>query len=452
MRFERDLFDADGNLTQDGRWVYSWDGENRLIAVETATNVENLVPKMKLDFTYDYQSRRVGKVVSVCSNSAWVAVRTNLFIYDGWNLIAEIQNSRSSSVPSTNFYVWGLDLSGSLQGAGGIGGLASAVLDGPSTNSTVFYAYDANGNVSDVINGDTGAIAAHYEYSPFGETVVQAGDAQVLALNPYAFSTKYLDRETSLYYYGQRFYNSQLGRWLSRDHIEEQGGLNVYAFVINAPVLGWDAIGMAPNPGEWNYPPTLPPKEQGKACCICKSEPNMCYIDLQLTGQKALAQRGNLPSPPNPPGYGIEQAFVGTAVLATLKHRGGKSVDGCHLHQSVERWKTGLSSDSPSPVHETAPNDYGADCHKPDYQFYGSTWLFDAPYAIWLRGLVDSDPLPDPIRDWFQAHDYVEEAPAVETWWGHNFFAKWNRPSSAPTFNYKNWLYTQKNPPWFPPN
>jgi RHS repeat-associated protein len=210
------VYDADGNLTQDGRWVYSWDGENRLIAVETATNVENLVPKMKLDFTYDYQSRRVGKVVSVCSNSAWVAVRTNLFIYDGWNLIAEIQNSRSSSVLSTNFYVWGLDLSGSLQGAGGIGGLVSAVLDGPSSNSMVFYAYDANGNVADVINGDTGAIAAHYEYSPFGETVVQAGDAQVLALNPYAFSTKYLDRETSLYYYGHRFYNPLLGRWVSR--------------------------------------------------------------------------------------------------------------------------------------------------------------------------------------------------------------------------------------------
>ena len=42
------------------------------------------------------------------------------------------------------------------------------------------YSYDAKGNVSDIINGDTGVIAAHYEYSPFGETVVQAGDAQVV--------------------------------------------------------------------------------------------------------------------------------------------------------------------------------------------------------------------------------------------------------------------------------
>lgn len=230
------VYDADGNLTQDGRWDYSWDGENRLIAVETAANVQTVVPRMKLNFTYDYQSRRVGKVVSIWSNSAWVAVRTNLFIYDGWNLLAEIQNSRSSSVPSTNLYVWGLDLSGSLQGAGGIGGLVSAVLDGPSSNSTVFYAYDANGNVSDVINVDSGAIAAHYEYSPFGETVVQAGDAQVLALNPYAFSTKYLDHETTLYYYGLRFYTPETGRWLSRDPINKKhASRNLYRFVSNRP-------------------------------------------------------------------------------------------------------------------------------------------------------------------------------------------------------------------------
>jgi RHS repeat-associated protein len=107
------------------------------------------------------------------------------------------------------------------------------------------YSYDAKGNVSDIINGDTGVIAAHYEYSPFGETVVQAGDAQVLALNPYAFSTKYLDRETTLYYYGHRFYNPLLGRWQKRDPIGEMGGLNLYGFVGNNPLLRIDYFGTA---------------------------------------------------------------------------------------------------------------------------------------------------------------------------------------------------------------
>jgi RHS repeat-associated protein len=80
-----------------------------------------------------------------------------------------------------------------------------------------YYAYDANGNVSDVINGDSGAIYVHYKYSPFGETVVQAGDAQILAQNPYAFSTKYRNHMAGLYYYGHRFNNPLTGRWINRD-------------------------------------------------------------------------------------------------------------------------------------------------------------------------------------------------------------------------------------------
>jgi YD repeat-containing protein len=122
-----------GNLTQDGRWAYSWDGENRLIGVETADGMETVVPKMKLGFTYDFQSRRVSKTVSVWSNSAWVAIQTNIFIYDGWNLLAETINvspSTGSGHTTTNVFVWGLDLSGSLQGAGGIGGLVTAVFGG----------------------------------------------------------------------------------------------------------------------------------------------------------------------------------------------------------------------------------------------------------------------------------------------------------------------------------
>lgn len=44
--------------------------------------------------------------------------------------------------------------------------------------------------------------------------------------NPFRFSTKYQDDETDLLYYGYRYYDASTGRWLSRDPIEEQGGLN----------------------------------------------------------------------------------------------------------------------------------------------------------------------------------------------------------------------------------
>jgi RHS repeat-associated protein len=62
-------------------------------------------------------------------------------------------------------------------------------------------------------------------------------------VNPFGFSTKYTDNETDLVYYGYRYYSPALGRWLSRDPIEEQGGLNLYAFVNNDPVNKVDVIG-----------------------------------------------------------------------------------------------------------------------------------------------------------------------------------------------------------------
>jgi RHS repeat-associated protein len=63
-------------------------------------------------------------------------------------------------------------------------------------------------------------------------------------VNPFGFSTKYTDSETDLVYYGYRYYSPALGRWLSRDPIEEQGGLNLYGFVNNDPVNKWDKLGL----------------------------------------------------------------------------------------------------------------------------------------------------------------------------------------------------------------
>ena len=49
-------------------------------------------------------------------------------------------------------------------------------------------------------------------YAGFGQTVVQTGPAA--AINPFRFSTKYLDRDTGLYYYGYRYYDPMLGGWV----------------------------------------------------------------------------------------------------------------------------------------------------------------------------------------------------------------------------------------------
>jgi RHS repeat-associated protein len=62
--------------------------------------------------------------------------------------------------------------------------------------------------------------------------------------NPFLFSTKYFDAESSLYYYGYRYYQPSSGRWLSRDPIEEIGGGNPYAFLSNEPIGQVDFTGL----------------------------------------------------------------------------------------------------------------------------------------------------------------------------------------------------------------
>jgi hypothetical protein len=197
---EQFAYDLDGNLLSDGRLTYTWDAENRLITVATRTDLPAVVPRVRLQHAYDYMSRRFRTVSSFWTNGAWQVSATNLFAYDQWNLIHE-RSDRPTVQPSDQFYIWGLDLSGTLHGAGRIGGLLSEVRNPPdSTQPSVFALfYDANGNVSELIGADN-TIAAHYEYGPFGQTVVQTGP--VAAANPFRFSTKYYDSASATYYYG----------------------------------------------------------------------------------------------------------------------------------------------------------------------------------------------------------------------------------------------------------
>ncbi len=230
--------DEDGNLASfdaaDATWLYTYDADNRLAAVEPQSPTTG---DAKLALRYDYLGRRVQKVVSTYTGGLWVETSDTRFVYDGWNLVEE--RDAAGAVQKT--YVWGLDLSHTLQGAGGIGGLL-AVIEGPAVR---YVLPDANGNVGQLIDAATNAVAAHYEYDPFGNVTYASGVAA--EDNPFRFSTKYADGEleSPLYYYGYRYYSLELGRWLTRDPIEEQGGINLYGFVGNSPVNDVDPFGLS---------------------------------------------------------------------------------------------------------------------------------------------------------------------------------------------------------------
>ncbi len=158
-------------------------------------------------------------------------------------------------------YTWGLDLSGSRGSAGGVGGLLAvhqAQVGGGAGSGGLdagdyVYTHDANGNVGQVINWsqdvtsppsndwDASRLAAHYEYAPFGGVLSQSGS--YAAANPFRFSTKYWDDETGLGYWLYRYYSPTLGRWISRDPIGEEGGVCLYTFAANSPVIAIDPLG-----------------------------------------------------------------------------------------------------------------------------------------------------------------------------------------------------------------
>ena len=226
-------YDADGNLTNDGRWQYVWDAENQLITMIVNTNVG---PQYTLTFAYDPEGRRISKVVSTNG----VAISTNIFLYDGWNLVATV----SPSDALINSFMWGPDLSGqtggAFNGAGGVGGLLEATYYGTSTTNC-FPAYDGNGNIMALVNAANGQIVANYEYGPFGEVVRTTGP--MAKLNPFRFSTIYQDDESDLLMYVHRPYKASTGTWLCKDPLQERGGLNLYCFVGNDPNDHFDYLG-----------------------------------------------------------------------------------------------------------------------------------------------------------------------------------------------------------------
>jgi RHS repeat-associated protein len=246
MNPESFSYDLDGNLTSDGRWDYVYDAENRLVSMQSRAALSpGILPNAearRIEFKYDYIGRRVEKIVRAGYNgTVFTTVVSDLkFVYDGWNLIYELD--AANSLAKVRAYVWGLDWSGTLQGAGGVGGLLHERDVATSTNLRA--AYDGNGNLMGLVSTTDGSLAAAYEYDAFGQTLRATG--ALSAGNPIRFSTKYADSETGLVYYGLRYYSPSLGRFINKDPIEEQGGLNLYAFCGNNGVNYWDVLGRNP--------------------------------------------------------------------------------------------------------------------------------------------------------------------------------------------------------------
>lgn len=249
--------DHNGNLIseQNGVVTYAWDDENQLTQIVTLLPTPGFGGEqraspdpapgaaLRTDLVYDGLGRlRVrDEYFSQNEEGEWVwyfDTRTH-YVYDGRRVIQERDANNTPLVS----YTRGNDLSGSLEGAGGIGGLLgrSHVYVGGNWYAHNYYHADGGGNVTYLMTSGQG-LGASYRYDPYGN-VISSGGGYAEA-NVYRYSSKEHHAASGLYYYGYRWYEPQLQRWLNRDPIGEAGGINLYQFVFNAPANYIDPLGL----------------------------------------------------------------------------------------------------------------------------------------------------------------------------------------------------------------
>jgi len=227
------VHDSDGNLTEDAAHnknnddrEYVWDAENRLIAVNKVTardtSGEITGTSALITYAYDSRSRRISRSVGVSPTS------TTYYLYDGWNVVAEYTDNGVDPPALSRTHTWGTDLSGTMQGAGGVGGLLAVRVHGDEYPGNYYPTFDGNGNVSEYLT-DTGVRKAHYEYDPFGSDITPAtAGGDLHGFFTYRFSTKPFDDISGWFYYGYRYYDPVTGRWPSRDPLGEHAFFGEY--------------------------------------------------------------------------------------------------------------------------------------------------------------------------------------------------------------------------------
>ena len=206
-------YDANGNLTSKtvgGQTTsYSWDGYDHLARIDFADGSH-------ADYTYDVDGRRLSKRER---NG-----QMTYYIYEELNLVQEV-NAAGSVIAS---YVYDR-------------------LDQPISmtrdNTTYYYLYDHLGSVIGLSDG-ANSLVATYRYDPWGNLIASGGSNPAL-LNPFRFTGREWDAESGLYYYRARYYDPQIGRFLSQDPLHlVTAGVHGYAYAGNNPLRYVDPSGL----------------------------------------------------------------------------------------------------------------------------------------------------------------------------------------------------------------
>ena len=214
-------YDLNGNLTRKTFKVsgnhtdYTYDAENRLIRVDEFA-FGSSTPGATSTYRYDGLGRRIEKV----GNGI-----TRRYVYDAEDILLEYDGTNALQARYTHGP--GIDEPIAMTRSG----------------STYFYHQDGLGTVTELTDS-TGTTAQSYAYDAYGNIIQQTGTVE----NPYTYTGREFDSETGLYYYRARSYDPRSGRFLQKDPVGMQGGLNLYAYAMGNPIKLTDPLGLAPYP------------------------------------------------------------------------------------------------------------------------------------------------------------------------------------------------------------
>ena len=212
---------------------FQWDAKNRLLAVQDAAVGSESSGTSRTEFTYDGMDRRIRIVEKTHNGSAWTSDSDNVFIWDGTEIVQK--RASDGSTIQRNYFSNGF--SAHSQSPELVEGTPSAV-------HHYYYTKDHLGSIREVVASDGTTVEAVYDYSPWGEVTKTGGTG---VESDFLYTGHYFHEASDLHLTLYRAYNPELGMWLSRDPIAENGGINLYAYVLNDPINYWDPYGLKIN-------------------------------------------------------------------------------------------------------------------------------------------------------------------------------------------------------------
>ena len=215
---EEITYDGIGNPLSYRGWTMNWQGGRQLASMTKGSDT--------LSFVYNESGLRTSKTVNGVTHS---------YIWQGSKLAADITDAYA--------LYFHYDSSGEVIGF-------TRTANGADTE--YFYVKNLQGDILKVITV-TGTEAATYTYDSWGRVLTSTGN--LADINPLRYRGYYYDAETNLYYLQSRYYDPEVGRFISSDKVASTGqgilGANMFAYCLNNPMMFTDINGCEPKPWQW---------------------------------------------------------------------------------------------------------------------------------------------------------------------------------------------------------